>query len=109
MRIPLVAAGSSRSDDERAARGDHRRAAGARFFGTKDPSAAVVAAGQPRGAQPRSRQDLSFFTIVGVVGNVRSRGLTEKAPVGAYYFPSRRTPIRTMTLVARHGRRAGVG
>jgi predicted permease len=42
-----------------------------------------------------------FFTIVGVVGNVRTTGLTEKEPVGMYYYPSAQNVYRGMTLVAR--------
>jgi predicted lysophospholipase L1 biosynthesis ABC-type transport system permease subunit len=42
-----------------------------------------------------------FFTIVGVVGNVRTTGLTEKEPVGMYYYPFAQNVSRGMTLVAR--------
>ncbi len=42
------------------------------------------------------------MTIVGVVGNVRTTGLTEKEPVGAYYFPyAQQAGPRGMTLVTR--------
>jgi predicted permease len=51
-----------------------------------------------RGPGPKSR----FYTVVGVVGNVRTTGLTEKEPVGAYYFPfAQRADPRGMTLVTR--------
>jgi ABC-type antimicrobial peptide transport system permease subunit len=50
-----------------------------------------------RGPGPKSR----FYTVVGVVGNVRTTGLTEKEPVGAYYFPLAQNAGRGMTLVAR--------
>lgn len=43
----------------------------------------------------------SFFTIVGVVGNVRVTGLDEKEPVGMYYFPFDQSPDNAMTLVTR--------
>lgn len=49
------------------------------------------------GPGPKSR----YFTVVGVVGNVRTTGLTEKEPVGAYYFPFAQNVGRGMTLVAR--------
>jgi predicted permease len=49
------------------------------------------------GPGPKSR----FYTVVGVVGNVRTTGLTEKEPVGAYYFPFAQQVTRGMTLVAR--------
>ena len=50
-----------------------------------------------KGPGPKSR----FYTIVGVVGNVRTTGLTEKEPVGAYYHPFAQNVGRGMTLVAR--------
>ena len=43
----------------------------------------------------------SFYTVIGVVGNVRVRGLAEKEPVGMYYFPFEQNPVNSMTLVAR--------
>ena len=49
------------------------------------------------GAGPKSQ----FFTVVGVVGNVRTASLTEKEPVGAYYFPFAQDAARGMTLVTR--------
>jgi predicted permease len=42
-----------------------------------------------------------FFTVVGVVGDVRVTGLTEKEPVGMYYFPFDQNPGDRMTLVTR--------
>jgi predicted permease len=42
-----------------------------------------------------------YFTVVGVVGNIRTTGLTEKEPVGAYYFPFAQNTGRGMTLVTR--------
>jgi ABC-type antimicrobial peptide transport system permease subunit len=42
-----------------------------------------------------------WFTVVGVVGNIRTTGLTEKEPVGAYYYPFAQSVGRGMTLVAR--------
>jgi putative ABC transport system permease protein len=42
-----------------------------------------------------------YYTIVGVVANVRVTGLAEKEPVGMYYFPYAQGPARGMTLVTR--------
>ena len=50
-----------------------------------------------KGPGPKSR----FFTVVGVVGNIKTTGLTEKEPVGTYYFPFAQNVGRGMTLVAR--------
>jgi putative ABC transport system permease protein len=49
------------------------------------------------GPGPKSR----FYTVVGVVGSVRTTGLTEKEPVGFYYFPFAQQVGRGMTLVTR--------
>jgi predicted permease len=49
------------------------------------------------GPGPKSQ----YFTVVGVVGSVRITGLTEKEPVGAYYFPIAQDVVRTMTLTVR--------
>jgi predicted permease len=59
--------------------------------------------------KPDSPQELSggpgsktaFYTVVGVVGNTRVTGLTEKEPVGAYYFPFSQSPSRGMVIAAR--------
>jgi predicted permease len=104
MNIPLKRGRLfSASDDERAPKVtiiDERLAA--RFFGRKDPIGRRLwrpdrAEELSRGPGPTSR----FYTIVGVVGNIRTRGLTEKEPVGAYYFPVAQDAIRTITLVVR--------
>jgi predicted permease len=50
-----------------------------------------------KGPGPKTR----YYTVVGVVGDVRTTGLTEKAPVGTYYFPFAQNVGRGMTLVAR--------
>ncbi|HEY2431875.1 MAG TPA: ABC transporter permease [Vicinamibacterales bacterium] len=42
-----------------------------------------------------------WFTVVGVVGNIRLTGLTEKEPVGAYYFPASQDVRRYMVIAAR--------
>jgi len=42
-----------------------------------------------------------WYTVVGVVGNIRLTGLTEKEPVGAYYFPFAQDVSRGMVLAAR--------
>jgi predicted permease len=49
------------------------------------------------GPGPKSR----YFTVVGVVGDIRVTGLAEKEPVGMYYFPFAQEPGRGMTLVTR--------
>jgi hypothetical protein len=74
----------------------------ARFFGTKDPiGRRLWRPGSPEELNRGPGTTSNFFTIVGVVGNVRTRALTEKEPVGAYYFAAAQDAIRTMTLVAR--------
>ena len=104
MRIPLIRGRLFRaSDDARAPKVtviDERLAA--RFFGDKDPIGrrlwqADDGTELARGPGKTAR----FYTIVGVVGSVRMRALTEREPVGAYYFPVAQDAIRTMTLVAR--------
>jgi predicted permease len=50
-----------------------------------------------RGPGPKTR----FYTVIGVVGNIRTTGLTEKEPVGMYYFPMAQNASRGMTLVTR--------
>jgi predicted permease len=50
-----------------------------------------------KGPGPKTR----YFTVVGVVGNIRTTGLTEKEPVGTYYFPFAQNAGRGMTLVTR--------
>jgi predicted permease len=60
--------------------------------------------------KPSSAQDLmtsgpgpkaEWFTVVGVVGNIRLTGLTEKEPVGAYYFPHTQNVERGMVMATR--------
>ena len=59
--------------------------------------------------RPSSAQDLAngpgptarWYTVVGVVGNIRLTGLTEKEPVGAYYFPFAQNVERGMYISAR--------
>jgi len=73
-----------------------------RFFGTRDPVCRRL--WKPDDPQELTRgpgQNTRFYTIVGVVGSVRARALTEKESIGGYYFPVAQAAIRTMTLVAR--------
>jgi putative ABC transport system permease protein len=73
-----------------------------RFFGARDPIGRRL--WQPQNAEELSRgpgSSARFYTIIGVVGSVRTRALTEREPVGAYYFPIAQDMIRTMTLVVR--------
>jgi predicted permease len=91
------------SDDERAPRVmivDERLAR--RFWKGADPIGRRLwkpesAEGLSKGPGPSTK----YFTVVGVVGNVRTTGLTEKEPVGAYYSPFAQNVGRGMTLVAR--------
>jgi len=43
----------------------------------------------------------TYYTVVGVVGNIRLTGLTEKEPVGAYYYAFAQQTGRGMTLATR--------
>ena len=104
MRVPLTRGRYFRdSDDARATRVvivDERLAT--RFFGEKDPIGRRL--WQPDSAEELTKgpgKTAHFYTIVGVVGSVRTRALTEKDVVGAYYFPIAQDGIRTMTLTAR--------
>ena len=74
----------------------------ARFWGATDPLGRRLwkpdSAGELKnGPGPKT----TYFTVVGVVGSVRTTGITEKAPVGAYYFPMAQDAARTVTLAAR--------
>ena len=91
------------SDDERAPKVliiDERLAR--RFWKDADPIGR-------RMWKPNSPEELTqgpgpktaFFTIVGVVGSVRTTGLTEKEPVGMYYYPFAQNVYSGMTIVAR--------
>ena len=104
MSIPLKGGRYfTASDDERAPKVvmiDERLAK--RFWKGQDPVGR-------RMWKPNSPDDLSkgpgpttsYFTVVGVVGNIRLTGLTEKEPVGAYYFPFAQSAGRGMALVTR--------
>jgi predicted permease len=91
------------SDNERAPRViivDERLAK--RFWGDRDPIGRRLwqpesSAELKSGPGPKAR----FYTVVGVVGNVRVTGLTERDPVGMYYFPHAQSDRGTMTLVTR--------
>ena len=104
MNIPLKRGRYfTASDDERANKVliiDERLAA--RFWKGQDPVGR-------RMWKPDSAEELSkgpgpksaYFTVVGVVGNIRLTGLTEKEPVGAYYFPFAQNGGRSMVLTTR--------
>jgi predicted permease len=104
MSIPLKRGRFfSPSDDDRAPRViivDERLAR--RFWKDQDPIGR-------RMWKPDSPEELSagpgpksqFYTVVGVVGSVRMTGLTEKEPVGMYYFPFAQNVIRGMTMAVR--------
>jgi predicted permease len=104
MSIPLKGGRLfNASDDERAAKVliiDERLAK--RFWKGTDPIGR-------RMWKPENPEDLAkgpgpktqYFTVVGVVGNIRTTGLTEKEPVGTYYYPFAQNVGRGMTLVTR--------
>ena len=104
MKIPVTRGRAfTASDDERAPKVvivDERLAR--RFWKDQDPVGR-------RMWQPEDASELSsgptekshFYTVVGVVGNIRLTGLTEKEPVGMYYFPMAQNPRRGMGLVTR--------
>jgi predicted permease len=104
MGIPLKRGRAfTASDDERAPKVvmiDERLAN--RFWKGQDPVGR-------RMWKPDSAEELSkgpgpkstFYTVVGVVGNIRLTGLTEKEPVGAYYFPFAQYVGRSMVLTTR--------
>jgi predicted permease len=104
MSIPLKRGRFfTESDDERAPNVvivDERLAR--RFWKDQDPIGRRL-------WKPDSAEELSvgpgpktrYYTVVGVVGNVRTTGLTEPEPVGTYYFPFAQNVGRGMTLVTR--------
>jgi putative ABC transport system permease protein len=104
MSIPLVRGRFFKaSDDEKAPRViiiDERLAK--RFWLGQDPVG-------HRMWKPNSAKELNsgpgatsrWYTVVGVVGNIRLRGLTEKEPVGAYYMPFAQDVDRGMVMAAR--------
>jgi predicted permease len=104
MGIPLVRGRYfTVSDDERAPNVvviDERLAS--RFWKGQDPVGRRMwrpdtPESLAKGPGPRS----TFYTVVGVVGNIRLTGLTEKEPVGAYYFPFAQDPRRSLVLATR--------
>ena len=73
-----------------------------RFWKDQDPvGRRMWKPDSPRSSTTGPGPKSQFFTVVGVVGNVRTTGLTEKEPVGMYYFPFAQNVGRGMTLVAR--------
>ena len=104
MSIPLKQGRAfSDSDTERAPRVvivDQRLAR--RFW--KDANPIGRRLWQPNSTDELSRgpgPDSRFYTVVGVVGDVRVTGLAEQPPVGMYYFPMAQSTRRGMTVVAR--------
>ncbi len=104
MSIPLVRGRVfNASDDEKAPKVviiDERLAK--RFWKGQDPVGRRM--WQPNSAKelndgpgPKSR----WYTVAGVVGNIRLTGLTEKEPVGAYYFPAAQNVERYMVMAVR--------
>jgi predicted permease len=104
MSIPLVHGRLfTASDDDKAPKViiiDERLAK--RFWKGQDPIGRRM--WQPNSAKelnegpgPKSR----WYTVVGVVGNIRLTGLTEKEPVGAYYYPAAQNVERYMVIAAR--------
>jgi len=104
MRVPLKRGRYFRGADDapamKAVIVDERLAA--RFFGDKDPiGRRLWKPDNPDELTKGPGKTATFYTIVGVVGSIRTRALTETDTVGAYYFPIAQAAIRTMTLVAR--------
>jgi predicted permease len=104
MRIPLKGGryfrDSDTADSAKVVIVDERLAA--RFFGTRDPvGRRLWKPDNPEEFKKGPGKTSRFYTIVGVVGSIKTRALTEKDMVGAYYFPVSQDAIRTMTLVAR--------
>ncbi len=102
MSIPLVRGRLfADSDDQRAPKViivDARLAK--RFWGERDPIGRRL--WQPESAQELQQgpgPNTKYYTVVGVVGNVRVTGLTEREPVGMYYFPFAQAERGGMTLV----------
>jgi predicted permease len=104
MNIPLVRGRVFRPSDDEKAPGvviiDERLAK--RFWQGQDPIGRRMwkpeSAGELKdGPGPKTH----WFTVVGVVGNIRLTGLTEKEPVGAYYFPFAQNVGRSRVLAAR--------
>ncbi len=73
-----------------------------RFWGNRDPIG-------KRMWKPETPDELTkgpgdkvrYLTVVGVVGDIRTTGLTEKEPVGTYYYPAEQNVPRSLTLVVR--------
>jgi predicted permease len=104
MAIPLKRGRLfAESDNERAPRVmivDERLAK--RFWGDRDPIGRRLwspdsAQELKNGPGPKTR----YYTVVGVVGDVRVTGLTEREPVGMYYYPFAQSVRGGMTLVTR--------
>ncbi len=104
MRIPLRRGRLFQDfDTERAPRVvivDERLAK--RFWGDEDPiGRRLWQPGSPHDLNNGPGPNARYYTVVGVVGNVRVTGLTEREPVGMYYFPFAQSVRGGMTLVAR--------
>jgi hypothetical protein len=73
-----------------------------RFWGSSDP----IGRRMYRPTDPKDllavNEKTEWFTVVGVVGEVKLDGLiTPQTPVGAYYFPMEQSPSRLMTFAIR--------
>jgi len=104
MSIPLRSGRLfAESDDARAPRVsivDDRLAK--KFWGAGDPIGRRLwkpASAQELQAGPGPKT--TYYTVVGVVASVRVTGLTEREPVGMYYFPFAQNVRGGMTLVTR--------
>jgi predicted permease len=74
----------------------------AKFWRGQDPIGKRMY--QPNNVEEAGRPgpNTRWLTVVGVVGEVRQRGLVSQAErVGAYYFPHTQAASRSMTIVAR--------
>jgi predicted permease len=104
MRIPLKRGrlfdGRDMKDAQRVVIVDERLAQ--KFWPGRDPIGRRMYRPGDAADLLATNERTEWFTVVGVVGEIRQRGLIEsQASVGACYFPAEHQTIRTMTFVIR--------